>query len=526
MHPSTYNIGKEERERSEDVFEKLKRQKEKAENELIEKERKVNDLEQIINDLELKLSEHKQCFDATQARVKDLEIMLGDERDKAQSLANLNAELNIKLENFPLTQQSGIEHDEVQQSKEELNEKNHEIVNLNLQINDLKWSLGEHKQWFKDANDRANHFENTCKEKDYIIDDLTNRLHEAERRIVEISTPQSTENLNSLIDDLRNEINKKNSYIDELEKAKNEAQWHLGEHQHWLQDANNKIDILENEKLEGWRKVRELEERLHQVEPIAAAVDYNQTKAKMEDSQYLEDDGSKNDRFMLVLNKELGELKEVRIDAFQQLHEKIDDLELYLNKKMNEPECGSDNVEYNSFGWRIEELLRELNEANQNLKNCEQQKNDTEWSLGEHRQWLMDAKNKTDEFENKLEKISGENNKLREEIEELNSRIRASVEAAEGLQKEINDKNEQLNSITKQINDAEWSVGEHRQWLKDANNRISELESALTEKNHFIEEMQKYNEEHCASEELIALQAKLQIAEKALDEAPKQEKMK
>ncbi|VDO44084.1 unnamed protein product [Onchocerca flexuosa] len=124
-----------------------------------------------------------------------------------------------------------------------------------------------------------------------------------------------------------------------------------------------------------------------------------------------------------------------------------------------------------------------------------------------------------------MEKISGENNKLREEIEELNSRIRASVEAAEGLQKEINDKNEQLNSITKQINDAEWSVGEHRQWLKDANNRISELESALTEKNHFIEEMQKYNEEHCASEELIALQAKLQIAEKALDEAPKQEKM-
>ncbi|VDO55913.1 unnamed protein product [Onchocerca flexuosa] len=190
-------------------------------------------------------------------RVKDLEIMLGDERDKAQSLANLNAELNIKLENFPLTQQSGIvlnfEYDGVQQSKEELNEKNHEIVNLNLQINDLKWSLGEHKQWFKDANDRANHFENTCKEKDYIIDDLTNRLHEAERRVVEISTPQSTEfdkidkikrkyfrNLNSLIDDLRNEINKKNSYIDELEKAKNEAQWHLGEHQHWLQDANNK----------------------------------------------------------------------------------------------------------------------------------------------------------------------------------------------------------------------------------------------------------------------------------------------
>ncbi|VDK64016.1 unnamed protein product [Onchocerca ochengi] len=667
IHPSTYNIGKEERARSEDVCEKLKRQKEKAENELIEKERKVNDLEQIISDLELKLNEHKQSSDVTQARVKDLEIMLDDERNKAQSLANLNAELNTKIENFSLAQQSDIENDRLKLSREELDKKNYEIDNLNMQINDLKWSLGEHKQWLKDANDRANHFENMCKEKDYIIDDLTNRLHGAERRIVEIPIPKNTENLNSLIDDLRNQIDKKNNYIDQLEKTKNEAQWHLGEHQHWLQDANNRIDVLENEKSEVWRKVRELEERLHQVEPVAAAVDYNQTKAKMEELQqtmknknreyeklneqknemdvnlgehkvwledakkrikYLEDEGTENDHFILDINKELGELKEVRIDAFQQLHEKIDDLELCLSKKINESEFGNDNLEYkqlkrsvkdlgrnisdenidlnnlsklknngecnfeeqwsqdlknritelenaiqrltneknaaisklneieqletnmeeinkrmlekdqlivqlekkvndkqnelNSFGWRIEELLRELNEANKNLKNCEQQKNDTEWSLGEHRQWLTDAKNKIDEIENKLEKISGENNKLREEIEELN---RASVEATEGLQKEINDKNEQLNCITKQKNDAEWSFGEHRQWLKDANNRISELESALTEKNRFIEEMQKYNEEHSASGELIALQEKLQAAEKALDEAPKQEKM-
>uniref|UniRef100_A0A8R1TQJ3 Uncharacterized protein n=1 Tax=Onchocerca volvulus TaxID=6282 RepID=A0A8R1TQJ3_ONCVO len=644
---------------------------------MIEKERKVNDLEQIISDLELKLNEHKQSSDVTQARVKDLEIMLDDERNKAQSLANLNAELNTKIENFSLAQQSDIENDRLKLSREELDKKNYEIDNLNMQINDLKWSLGEHKQWLKDANDRANHFENMCKEKDYIIDDLTNRLHGAERRIVEIPIPKNTENLNSLIDDLRNQIDKKNNYIDQLEKTKNEAQWHLGEHQHWLQDANNRIDVLENEKSEVWRKVRELEERLHQVEPVAAAVDYklkifSQTKAKMEELQqtmknknreyeklneqknemdvnlgehkvwledakkryyltiyasdlftkeeyllsrllnvdylikYLEDEGTENDHFILDINKELGELKEVRIDAFQQLHEKIDDLEFCLSKKINESEFGNDNLEYNSqvgkllsteisrqlkrsvkdlgrnisdenidlnnlsklknngecnfeeqwlqdlknritelesaiqrltneknaaisklneieqletnmeeinkrmlekdqlivqlekkvndkqnelnsFGWRIEELLRELNEANKNLKNCEQQKNDTEWSLGEHRQWLTDAKNKIDEIENKLEKISGENNKLREEIEELN---RASVEATEGLQKEINDKNEQLNCITKQKNDAEWSFGEHRQWLKDANNRISELESALTEKNRFIEEMQ------------------------------------
>lgn len=49
---------------------------------------------------------------------------------------------------------------------------------------------------------------------------------------------------------------------------------------------------------------------------------------------------------------------------------------------------------FSCTGLRVEELLRELNEANRNAINKEQKKNDTEWSLGEHRQWLADAKNK------------------------------------------------------------------------------------------------------------------------------------
>ncbi|KAM3728086.1 Adventurous-gliding motility protein [Dirofilaria immitis] len=752
IHPSTYNIGKEdgviflrkyqeEEARNEDKFEKLKRQKEEVEHELFEKEKKMNDLEKTINDMELKLNEHKQYFDATHARIEDLETMLSDERNKAHLLANLNAELNIKFENLSLSQQSKIDHDELQSSREELDKKDYEIDNLNMQINDLKWSLGEHKKWLKDANDRANHLENMCKEKDYIIDDITNRLHEAERSFFEVPTAQGTEDLNLLINDLRNEVDKKNNYINELERTKNEAQWHLGEHQHWLKDANIRIGILENDKLEGWRKVCELEDIVNQSKPIVAVDDYNQMKAKVEELQqnmenkireydklneeknemnvslaehkirleiaekrikYLEDEGTENDRFILFINKELGELKEVRIDAFQQLHEKIDDLELYLSKKINEAELNDDDAEYkelrrsvkelgkdisdedihlndltdlkNHADWtlkepnkwlqdlknrikelentierlanekdaaiaklyeieqlesnmeemnkqilekdqlimqlekdiddkqnelksRIEELLRELNEANQNLKNIEHLKNDAEWCLGEHRQWLVDAKNRiqdlekeleksndhieqlkreignqnvdignylatidslnneligkntyienlakakndtewnlgehrqrlmdaenrTDELENKLKEIGGRNDNLQEEIEKLNSNISTSMDAIEGLQKEISDKNEQLNYIIKQKNDAEWSIGEHQQWLKDANNRISELEFVLTEKNRIIEELQKYDGRRFVPEELVALHVEGESAE-----APRRDKI-
>lgn len=44
-------------------------------------------------------------------------------------------------------------------------------------------------------------------------------------------------NLNRIIDDLRQEVSDKNEYISEIEKQRNDAQWSLGEHRQWLQDA-------------------------------------------------------------------------------------------------------------------------------------------------------------------------------------------------------------------------------------------------------------------------------------------------
>ncbi|VDN86480.1 unnamed protein product [Brugia pahangi] len=127
-----------------------------------------------------------------------------------------------------------------QSSRNDLDEKNDEIDKLNKQIDDLKWSLGEYKQWLNDANERIYQLVNACKEKDDIINDVTHRFHDVERRLLDVPTDQSIENLNSLINEMRKEINDKNDCINQLEKAKSDAQWYLGEHQHWLQDANTR----------------------------------------------------------------------------------------------------------------------------------------------------------------------------------------------------------------------------------------------------------------------------------------------
>ncbi|VDO76076.1 unnamed protein product [Onchocerca flexuosa] len=150
------------------------------------------------------------------------------------------------------------------------------------------------------------------------------------------------------VKDLGKNISNEDIDLNNLNELKNNGEWSFEEQ--WLQDLKNRIKELENTTQRLTNEKNAAIIKLHEIE---------QLEPNMEE-----------------INKRMLEK---------------DQLIVQLEKKVNDKQN-----ELNSFGWRIEELLRELNEANQNLKNCEQQKNDTEWSLGEHRQWLMDAKNKLD----------------------------------------------------------------------------------------------------------------------------------
>lgn len=53
------------------------------------------------------------------------------------------------------------------------------------------------------------------------------------------------------------------------------------------------------------------------------------------------------------------------------------------------------NLNFSRHLVTIDALNSELTAKNLSIENLEKTKNDTEWSLGEHRQWLQDASNRS-----------------------------------------------------------------------------------------------------------------------------------
>lgn len=46
--------------------------------------------------------------------------------------------------------------------------------------------------------------------------------------------------MNETVNRLQGELNEKSSALTDVEKQKNDAEWSLGEHRQWLQDANDR----------------------------------------------------------------------------------------------------------------------------------------------------------------------------------------------------------------------------------------------------------------------------------------------
>ncbi|VDN22297.1 unnamed protein product [Gongylonema pulchrum] len=134
----------------------------------------------------------------------------------------------------------------------------------------------------------------------------------------------------------------------------------------------------------------------------------------------------------------------------------------------------------------VEELKKELSAKNDTLSNLEKEKNDAEWSLGEHKQWLSDAN----------ERCFGEGEERR-------------GMGPQRAQTELDGKNDLLGDLEKAKNDAEWNLGEHKQWLADANARYL---CKRTPKLNIPRYLNGYQKTHYS-----ALKAQLEEVQRELD---------
>ncbi|VDK29440.1 unnamed protein product [Gongylonema pulchrum] len=242
--------------------------------------------------------------------------------------------------------------------------------------------------------------------------------------------------LKAQLEEVQRELDGKNDILGCMEKAKNDAEWNLGEHKQWLTDANEKYAHI--------------------------SVLLSITKAKVQINKDLKELNGKNDL--------MGNLEKAKNDAEWNLGE--------------HRQCLADANE-SALKAQLEKLQEELNVKNDVVGDLEKAKNDAEWNLDEHKQWLADANQRYLQYIELLHRL--QQVQITIEEESGSSALKAQLEE---MQEELNGKNDLMGNLEKAKNDAEWSLGEHRQWLADANERSDHLDALCHEKERAIQDLE------------------------------------
>uniref|UniRef100_A0A0N5ACP7 Thyroid receptor-interacting protein 11 n=1 Tax=Syphacia muris TaxID=451379 RepID=A0A0N5ACP7_9BILA len=368
-------------------------QKNKAESSVLQQKQLLCTANQRIEELEMcirekdsiirQLSSGQKNTDAdAENSVSELEMRIFEKNEKIQTLQrenwNLQNEINCQLA--------------------QLRNGTSKLEALLLQVEELEAALKEREpsEWTN-----ANHEQQkTTSDLKKQCQDITNykpnenTLIEAQSQAATVDSqktaaespvqkPPESENLRQAapsdedIEKLRKELDDIRSTLDDCNRDKEVAEWHLGEHKQWLSDANGKI-------------------------------------------KYLEEQLSGKDAEITALNSTIEEMKVVKLEQQPQLETPKSDEPSELVERIRELEeklCESENLRQAAPSDEdIEKLRKELDDIRSALDDCNRDKEVAEWHLGEHKQWLSDANGKIKYLE---EQLSGKD----AEIAALNSTI-------------------------------------------------------------------------------------------------------
>ncbi|VDK50824.1 unnamed protein product [Anisakis simplex] len=329
-------------------FVNLKRVKEEAERELARERENIEQLEKIRNEqvdtiskLEWSLGEHKHWLEDARSKVNQLE---GQINGQTAEFERTRSDLQSQIDRL---------HEMNCQLKNELQMERTENERLNAELEKLKTTIGDtHPEVGAWEDEKTN---------------LGKQIEELKGQITAKENEASA--LRSENDWLKNELKGKDTYINELNKLKNDAEWNLGEHRQWLSDANNRIIALEAE-LQS--KVEELNQ-LHAQR--SAGVDQGQ-------------------------------------ETISRLEVQITEVQTLLQKTNEEKDEKERQIE--ETNKKVRDLTDEVNNKN---KEIEELKNDAERKLEEHRQWLNDANNRNDELSRQVDQLKNEQEILKKQIE-------------------------------------------------------------------------------------------------------------
>uniref|UniRef100_A0A0M3IUE2 Myosin_tail_1 domain-containing protein n=1 Tax=Ascaris lumbricoides TaxID=6252 RepID=A0A0M3IUE2_ASCLU len=137
-------------------------------------------------------------------------------------------------------------------------------------------------------------------------------------------------------------------------------------------------------------------------------------------------------------------------------------------------------------------LLDDLNEKNRQLDELNKLKNDAEWSLGEHRQWLSDANNRIGDLERAIQTKNDETDRI----------LKESRETIADLQQKASDLSSEVEQLKRDKDELEKKLEApiQQEFIQTATAVPAEpcegkskeqLEAELHEKQELLDRMQK-----------------------------------
>uniref|UniRef100_A0A0M3I2T5 TPR_MLP1_2 domain-containing protein n=1 Tax=Ascaris lumbricoides TaxID=6252 RepID=A0A0M3I2T5_ASCLU len=425
---------------------------------------------------------------------------------------------------------------------------------------------------------RANGLESALREKDAAIDALRREnddlrhASQEEREHVRAQTVPETQDLQHVVDDLRRQLDERNAQLDAASHQRNDFEWSLGEHKQWLGDANRRVGELSDELNEKNRIIDDLNRQIREMkQSMHETLTYDEAEELRERCEFLETElheatfllkevenladvragwlehvVGERDATIDALRKENDELKaanEAAAEAIAKAEQKTEPEEFAEKVKVTLAEAEKAPAEVptgedtSALKAEIDRLVNEISEKNRLIDELNKVKNDAEWSLGEHKQWLSDANNRANGLENARRDKDAEIDALKKEVSDLKI---ARPEVSEGREGELDDLRRALHDLEEKLHQAQQTIADAP---KPEELRATAFENALREKDQRIGDLQHELDDlrtakietpddavHTEIAQLNAkiqdLEGKLRESEKALGEAPKTEEIK
>ncbi|VDM47980.1 unnamed protein product [Toxocara canis] len=478
---------------------------------------RIVELESKLHEVEKSLSE---APNVDELKINDLTNCLSDKERQIESMQKEIDELRI----VKLQEGERLGQEELQQLHDRISDLEQQLSNVpkpdEIKISGLEAELHSKSE----ALNALQAQRDTSVGEDPMIARLESNvaeLREELRQVTEekIEKERENEGINKMVQGLLEDLNDKNRQLDELNKLKNDTEWKLGEHRQWLSDANNRIGelerALESKNDEADRLLGESRETIANLQQQTNDLS-GQIEQLKRDKEVLEQkletpiekqavqmaaavptephDGMDGDQLQAELLKKEELLDRMNREASNKDEEiKIGQLTSEVNEKSRIIDILHHQLEelkkaLDATG-DAKKLMDEIKEKNRIIDDLNKLKNDTEWSLGEHKQWLNDANNRANGFENACKDKDAIIDALRKEMEELktaSSEIPHGALLSEG--EDLAKLHENIQNLEEKLRDAERAIAEAP---KGDEIKASSLENAMKEKDAMIERLHK-----------------------------------